>query len=106
MTADSGMVSPPRAPGVPHATTVVVADLLAGSSAYCDTCRDGPPILVLDLGYTEIQLSMPDIGVTLDDLSSIDAVMEALAAFRAAVVRGLSLDVDRHGRSGGGAGSR
>jgi len=89
MTTDSGTARPPlRAPGAPHATTVVIADILAGSHAYCDTYRDGPPILILDLGYTEIQLSIPDTRVTLEDLSIIDAMMAALTEFRAALVDG------------------
>jgi len=76
---------PWRVPGAPHATTVVLVDLLPGTHAYADTFRSGPPILVIDTGPTEVQLSVPGDRVTLDDLRIIDVLMEAVAAYRTAL---------------------
>jgi hypothetical protein len=77
--------SPRRTPGAPHATTVLIAELLPGTHAYADTFRDAPPILVIDTGPTELQLSIPGDRVTLDDLRIIDVLMEATAAYRTAI---------------------
>jgi hypothetical protein len=76
---------PRRAPGAPHATTVLIADLLPGTHAYADTFRDAPPILVIDTGPTELQLAVPGNRITLDDLRIIDVLLEATAAYRTAL---------------------
>lgn len=79
------MLTPIRVPGVPHATTVLVVDLLPGTHAYADVYRDAPPILVIDTGPTEVQLSVPGTRVTLDDLRILDVLIEAVAAYRTAL---------------------
>lgn len=76
---------PRRTPGVPHATTVFITDLLPGTHAYADTFRDAPPILVIDTGPTELQLAVPGDRVTLDDLRIVDLLLEATAAYRTAL---------------------
>lgn len=76
---------PYRVPGAPHATTVLLVDLLPGTRAWADTYRDGPPIFVIDTGPTEVQLSLPGDRLTLDDLRIVDLLMEAVAAFRVAL---------------------
>ncbi|HZN72896.1 MAG TPA: hypothetical protein VFC00_14600 [Micromonosporaceae bacterium] len=77
-------VTPWRAPGAPHATTVAIVDLLPGTMAYADTFRDAPPILVIDTGPTEIHLGLPGDPITADDLRILDTLVEALAAYRVA----------------------
>jgi len=79
-------VHPWRVPGSPHATTVVVVELLPGTHAYADTFRDAPPILVIDAGPTEVQLGLPGDRITLDDLRIVDVLVEALAAYRTALM--------------------
>ena len=79
-------VSPRRQPGAPHATTVIIVDLLPGANAYTDTYREAPPILVLDTGPTELQLSIPGDRVTLEDLRLVDLLLEATAAYRTALI--------------------
>lgn len=81
---------PRRQPGSPHATTVVIVDLLPGAQAFTDTYRDAPPILVIDTGPTEVQLSLPGDPVTLDDLRVVDVLHEATVAYRSAVVARLT----------------
>lgn len=78
--------SPRRQPGAPHATTVLIVELLPGAHSYTDLHRDAPPILVVDTGPTELQLSVPGNRVTLDDLHIIDKLMEAAAEYRTALV--------------------
>jgi hypothetical protein len=73
---------PRRVPGAPHATTVLLVELLPGTHAYADTYREAPPILVIDTGPTEIQLSLPGERLTLDDLRIVDVMIEALSAYR------------------------
>jgi hypothetical protein len=77
---------PLRVPGTPHTTTVVTADLLPGTNAYCDIYREAMPLLVIDAGPTEIHLSMPVDRLTIEDLRIVDAILEALAAFRNALL--------------------
>jgi hypothetical protein len=77
---------PRRVPGAPHATTVIIVDLLPGTRAYTDLHRDSPPILVLDSGPTELQLAIPGDRVTLDDLHIIDTLLEAATAYRTALI--------------------
>lgn len=77
---------PRREHGAPHATTVIMADLLPGTRAYADTYREAPPILVLDTGPTEVQLAVPGDRVTLEDLDIVDVILEATAAYRTALV--------------------
>lgn len=86
---------PPRHEPVarPAALTVVIVDLSPGTRSYTDTHRDAPPILVIDTGPTELQLSVPGDPVTLDDLRVVDVLREALADYRAALVA--HLDVGR-----------
>jgi hypothetical protein len=78
--------SPVRQPGAPHATTVLIVELLPGTHTYTDIHRDAPPILVVDTGPTELQLSVPGNRVSLDDLHIIDKLMEAAAGYRTALV--------------------
>jgi hypothetical protein len=76
---------PQRIPGAPHATTVLLVELLPGTYAYADTFREAPPILVIDTGPTEIQLNLPGERLTLDDLRIVDVMIEAMAAYRVAL---------------------
>lgn len=84
-TAPPPVSRPWRAPGAPHATTIVIVELLPGTHAYADTFRDAPPILVIDTGPTEIQLNVPGNRVTLDDLRILDVLIEAISAYRRAL---------------------
>lgn len=68
------------------ASTVVLADLVPGTRAYADTHRGAPPILVIETGATELQLSASGERVTLDDLLAIEAVLEAATAYRTALL--------------------
>ena len=77
---------PRREPGAPHATTVIMTDLLPGTRAYTDLYREAPPVLVLDTGPTELQLAVPADRVTLEDLAIVDALLEAAAAYRTALL--------------------
>jgi hypothetical protein len=77
---------PRREPGVPHATTVIMADLLPGTRAYTDLYREAPPILVVDTGPTEVQLAVPADRVSVEDLAIVDALLEAAAAYRTALL--------------------
>lgn len=58
-------LAPARALDVPYATTVVIADLLPGTHAYCDLHKNAQPILVIVTGPTEIQPSLPGDIITL-----------------------------------------
>jgi hypothetical protein len=78
---------------VQQATTVLMVDLLIGTRVYCDTFRDAPPILVIDTGPTELQLSAPAGAVTVEDLAVIDTVLQAAAEYRTAVLTRLGMDV-------------
>lgn len=82
---------PPSAP-VPQPTTVVILDLLPGARAYTDTHRDAPPILVIDTGPTELQLSAPGDRVTPEDLHVVDVLWGAIASYRAALMARLDFD--------------
>lgn len=83
--------TPWRVPGAAHAVTVITLDLLPGTNAYCDTYRQAPPILVIDFGPTEVQLSIPGDRITLDDLRLIDLLLEAMAAYRTALIANLGV---------------
>lgn len=83
---------PAHASPAPQPTTVVIVDLLPGAQIYTDTHRDAPPILVIDTGPTELQLSVPGDRVTLDDLHVVDQLREAIATYRAALVAHLDFD--------------
>lgn len=76
---------PRRVPGTAHATSIVVVELLAGTRAYADTSRDAPPVVVIDTGPTELHLGLPGDCYALADLSVLDLLIEALAAYRIAV---------------------
>jgi hypothetical protein len=69
-----------------QATTVVMLDLLPGTRAYCDTFRDAPPILVIDNGPTEVQLSITRTRFTNEDLRLVDVLLDGLSCFRAELV--------------------
>lgn len=75
---------PQRPPGSPCATTVVMSELAPGTHSYVDLYRSAPPILVIDTGPTEVQLSLPGDRCTVEDLWIIDELAEALAKFRQA----------------------
>jgi hypothetical protein len=77
---------------VPQPTTVVILDLLPGARAYTDTHRDAPPILVIDTGPTELQLSVPGDRVSPEDLQVIDLLQAAIASYRAVLVAHLDFD--------------
>jgi hypothetical protein len=77
---------PWRVPGAPHATTVLMVDLLPGTYSFCDLYREAPPILVIDAGPTELHLSLPVDRVTVDDLGIIDQLLEGVVAFRSALI--------------------
>ena len=77
---------PRREPGSPHATTVIIADLLPGTHTYTDTYREAPPILVVDTGPTELQLAVPGDRITIEDLGIVDALLEAATAYRTALL--------------------
>lgn len=85
-SASESAEPPWRVPGVPFATTVVIADLLPGTRAYTETYRDLVPVLVIDTGPTEIQLSLPADRVALADLEAVDVVLDAMAAYRMALL--------------------
>ena len=88
----SGPISRPRrAPGSPHATTVLLAELLPGSIAYCDTLGDGPPILVIDFGYTELQISIPGDVSYPDQLKFLNDLAETIYQFRRRLVAHLDM---------------
>ncbi|HET6212069.1 MAG TPA: hypothetical protein VFE14_04250 [Micromonosporaceae bacterium] len=74
------------APTFAAAATLVMVDLLPSTRAYCDTRRHAPPILVIDTGSTEIQLTLPADRVTPADIRIVDDIVEALAAQRTALV--------------------
>jgi hypothetical protein len=69
-------------PGLMQVSAVLLVDLLPGTRAYSDTFREAPPILVIVSGGTELQLGVAGQRVTLEDLASIDTILEAAAAFR------------------------
>lgn len=86
MTPGRRKPSPRREPGAPHAVTVIIADLLPGTHCYTDLYRQAPPILVVDTGPTELQLAIPGDRVSVEDLHIVDALLEAAAAYRAALL--------------------
>lgn len=92
MYSPSPRHQPAHATPVPQPATVVIVDLLPGTRVHTDTHRDAPPILVIDTGPTELQLSVPGDRVTLDDLRVVDLLREALAAYRAALVAHVDFD--------------
>lgn len=86
MTPGKRRPSPRRDHGAPHATTVITTDLLPGTHCYADTYRQSPPLLVVDTGPTELQLAIPGDRPGIDDLHIIDALLEAAAAYRSALL--------------------
>jgi hypothetical protein len=71
---------------VQHASTVLMVDLLRGTRVYCDLFGEAPPILVIDTGSTEVQLTIGVGSITVDDLAVIDSFLEAAAAYRCALL--------------------
>jgi len=69
-------------PGAPFATTLVTLDLLPESVSYCDYSGDGMPILVVDFGYTEIQIAVPGAVATVEDLALLDRLVDAILELR------------------------
>jgi hypothetical protein len=59
--------------------------------AYCDIRGEARPILVVDTGSAEIHFSMPIDRITVEDLRIVDLILEALAAFRLALLAYLDL---------------
>ena len=77
-------IRPWRVPGAVHATAATTADLLPGTTAYCETFRDGPPVLVIDTGPIEMHFSLPGERYSREDLRLLDTIIEAWCAFRTA----------------------
>lgn len=71
---------------MPHATTLVIVELLPGSRAYCEKLSHALPIVVIDCGYTEIHLRVPGGLAGLDDLAIMGEIMSAAADCQTALV--------------------
>lgn len=65
---------------------VVLADLLPETGAYCDVWRGRDPILVIQTGPAEIQLSMPGDLSAVEGMRILNMLSEAIEEYKRVLV--------------------